>query len=121
MLVAFLCDLALLERPKGDTDVNDVLRRVYAEHRFEKAREDGNTAILKILLNYPELVDIVQRNIQGSEKIDWREQLSAAGIASKEENYATFLSVTAKPNGRQKEILNKLGYNNWRKLTQNSR
>jgi len=119
MLVAFLCDLSLLERSKGKTDVSDVLRRIYAEHGFEKPREDGNTAILKILLSYPELVDIVQKNIQGSKKIDWQEHLSAAGIESKEENYTTFLSVTAKPNGRQKEILNKLGYNNWRKLTQN--
>ena len=121
MLVAFLCDLALLERSKGKTEVSDVLRRIYAEHDFAKPREDGNAAILKILRSYPELSDIVRKYIEGSERIDWREQLLAAGIESKEENYTTFLNVTAKPNGRQREILNKLGYNNWRKLTQNSR
>jgi len=121
MLVAFLCDLALLEHSKGKTDVNDVLRRIYVEHNFGKASEDGNTAILKILRDYPELIEIAKRYIEGAEKIDWRPQLSKAGIESKEENYTAFLSVTVRPNGRQKEILNKLGYNNWRKLTQNSR
>lgn len=121
MLVAFLCDLALLEGSKGKTDVNDILRRIYAAHGPEKPREDGNAAVLKILRGYPQLVDIVQKNIEGAEKIDWHARLSAAGIDSREENYTTFLSVTAKPNGRQKEILNKLGYNNWQKLTQNSR
>ena len=121
MLVAFLCDLALLERSKGKAEVNDVLKRIYDEHGFGKPPEDGNTAILKILRGYPALTDIVQKYIEGSEKIDWRQQLLAAGIEPKEENYTTFLSVAAKPNGHQKEILNKLGYNNWRKLTQNSR
>ena len=121
MLVAFLCDLALLQRSKGKADVNDLLKRVYDEHNFTKPREDGNTAILRMFKSYPALTDIVQKYIEGSEKIDWRRQLSAAGIESKEENYTTFLSVATKPNGRQREILDKLGYNNWRKLTQSSR
>jgi len=121
MLVAFLCDLALLEHSKGKTDVTGLLRRIYTEHDLGKPREDGNTAILKILESYPALTDIVEKYIEGPEKIDWRQALSAAGIESKEENYTTFLSVTARPNSRQKEILNKLGYNNWRKLPADSK
>ena len=119
MLVAFLCDLALMERSKGRVDTSSVVRQIYTEHSFEKQREDGNTAILKVLESYPALTDIVQRYIEGVEKIDWRHPLSAAGIESREENYTTSLSVIGRPNGRQKELLNKLGYNNWRKLTRN--
>jgi Predicted protease with the C-terminal PDZ domain len=121
MLVAFLCDLALLERSKGKRDVNDLLRKIYDDYRYPKPRQDGNLAVLNALQSYPELAGISKRYIKGAEKLDWHEELVAAGIESREENYTTFLQVTAKPNGRQKDLLNKLGYNNWQKLTQNSR
>jgi predicted metalloprotease with PDZ domain len=121
MLVAFLCDLALLEHSRGKSDVNDLLRKIYDDYRYPKPRQDGNAAILKILQSYPELKDIAKRYIEGTEKLDWSEKLAEAGIESREENYTTFLSATEKPNSRQKDLLNRLGYNNWRKLTQNSR
>jgi predicted metalloprotease with PDZ domain len=121
MLVAFLCDLALLEHSRGKSDVNDLLRKIYDDYRYPKPRQDGNAAIFKILQSYPELKDIAKRYIEGTEKLDWRGKLAEVGIESREENYTTFLSVIEKPNSRQKDLLNRLGYNNWRKLTQNSR
>jgi hypothetical protein len=57
------------------------------------------------------------RYIKGAEKLDWREELSAAGIVSSEENFVTKLRVAERPRSRQKDLFDALGYNNWRKLS----
>ena len=46
MLVAFLCDLALLEKSKGKLSTDDLLRDLYEAHRPTAPRQDGNAAVL---------------------------------------------------------------------------
>lgn len=121
MLVAFLCDLAVLQKSKGKRSLSEILRKVYENHRFPNARQDGNAAVLKILESYAELRPIIEKYVKGTEKIVWQTELDAFGIESREENFMTKLSVKTKPNGRQKDLLDKLGYNNWRKLSQSSK
>ena len=121
MLVAFLCDLALLENSKGKSSTDDLVRELYQKYHSAPVRQDGNTAVLELFRGRAELRPIADRYIAGAEKIDWRAALAAAGIAAVTENAVTTLKVTAKPSGRQKDLLNKLGYNNWRKLTGNNR
>ena len=121
MLVAFLCDLALLENSKGKSSTDDLVRELYQKYHSAPVRQDGNTAVLELFRGRAELRPIADRYIAGAEKIDWRAALAATGIAAVTENAVTTLKVTAKPSGRQKDLLNKLGYNNWRKLTGNNR
>jgi len=117
MLAAFLCDIALLRSSKGKRSATDILRAVYQKHQKPKKREDGNAAIINVLEAYAELRPIVERYIQGAEKIDWRADLEAAGIEQSGENFPAKLAVKSKLSGRQKDLLDKLGYNNWRKLS----
>jgi len=117
MLVAFLCDLALLEKSKGKKSVSDIFQALFEKHRFPSARQDGNTAILKVFREYTEISPIVVKYISGNAKIDWRDQLEAAGIETEPENPRTNLRVKIQVNGRQNALLDKLGYNNWRKLS----
>lgn len=117
MLVAFLCDLALLEKSKGERAVSYLLRRIYLKHRPPTAETDGNTAVLSEFRSYPELAPIIDRYINGVEMIELNGLLRSAGLEAKTENDRTRLTVTAKPSGRQKNLLDKLGYNNWRKLS----
>ncbi|MEO6655246.1 MAG: hypothetical protein ABIO36_04120, partial [Pyrinomonadaceae bacterium] len=63
------------------------------------------------------VIPIGERNITGSESIDWAALLKTAGIEAALKDQVTTLTVVAKPSGRQKDLLDKLGYNNWRKLT----
>ncbi|MCU1289696.1 MAG: hypothetical protein JWN60_1925 [Acidobacteria bacterium] len=121
MLVAFLADVALLRRSKGKNSLSGVFRRIYSEHRASNPRRDGNSAILSILESSEELRPVVEKYIKGAENINWQTELEAFGIESAEENFQTKLKVKAKPNNRQKDLLDKLGYNNWRKLSENSR
>ena len=61
------------------------------------------------------------RAITGADKFEWSALLAAAGIEVVTANSTPALRVVAKPSGRQKDLLDKLGYNNWRKSTVNNR
>lgn len=121
MLTAFLCDIAILKESKGKRNLTEVLREIYQKHRKPSKETDGNTAILQILETRRELKIIVEKYIKSAENIDWQTDLEAFGIEAKTENSFTKLAVKAKLNGRQKDLLNELGYNNWRKLVQKSK
>jgi hypothetical protein len=53
--------------------------------------------------------------------VEWKEELRAAGIQDIDTGVITTLRVIEKPSGKQKTLLDKLGYNNWRKLSPNSK
>ena len=119
MIVAFLCDITMLQNSKGKTTVSDVLRRIYTEHAYSIPREDGNTALLRILESYGYLRPITGRYVKGRENIAWRKELDAVGLEEflvTQRGYAIRLKVKDKPTGKQKAFLDKLGYNNWRNL-----
>ena len=121
MLVAFLVDIGLLQKSKGKNSLPDILREIYRKHNFKNQRVEGNEAILNVLSSHNELQAIVERYIKGKENIAWQTDLDAAGIESATENSMTKLRVKANPNGRQKDLLDKLGYNNWRKRSESSK
>ena len=117
MLVAFLCDIAMLQRSKGRRSVENLFRDLYTAGRSQPALNDANAVVLKLLNSNRELVPIVDKYVTGTQPINWTNDLRTAGI----DPTSSGLSVVAKPNSSQKALLDKLGYNNWRKLTQNSK
>jgi hypothetical protein len=121
MLVAFLCDLALLDKSKGKRSVTDLLRDLYQRHRTPNPEQDGNDAVLSLMRTHSELAPIIDRNITGADAIDWNALLTSAGLEAETANWTTKLKVTAKPTGRQRDLLTKLGYNNWRKVSEINR
>ncbi|HKP70715.1 MAG TPA: hypothetical protein VJV05_15615 [Pyrinomonadaceae bacterium] len=121
MLVAFLSDLVLLEGSKGNRSVEHMLRDLYLKHKKPAAPVDGNTAVIELLKSNPGLEQIINKYVTGSENIDWTSQIAVAGIADTDPGLITTLKVIEKLNGRQKTLLDKLGYNNWRKLAPDSK
>jgi predicted metalloprotease with PDZ domain len=117
MLAAFLTDVALLRKSKGKRSIENVFREIYQKHRVPHQIEEGNSAILKILRANSELNSVIEKYITGAEKINWETDLESLGIESTDENYSVRLKVKAKLNNRQKDLLNELGYNNWRKTS----
>jgi hypothetical protein len=120
MLVAFLADVALLDQTKGKRSVENVLAELFAKHK-SAAPVDANTAVIALLKADPRVVPVVDRYVVGAEKIDWASELAAAGIEDSDAGILTSLRVKAKLTGRQKALLDKLGYNNWRKLAPTSK
>ncbi|HEX8736846.1 MAG TPA: hypothetical protein VF721_16050 [Pyrinomonadaceae bacterium] len=118
IVVAFLTDATLLRDSRGKRDLDAIFREVFQKHRAPQPKEDGNAAILRILKSSAELVPLVEKYIEGNSKIDWQSDLETFGMSAEKISGATEIKVNRKPNGRQKDLLNKLGYNQWRKLLQ---
>ncbi len=112
MLIAFLTDLETLRNSGGKKDVSKSLRTLFVDRPRLPHGEIASEALKTVVTN-PTLID---RYVSGVEIIDWSAELAAAGIQSKQAGRTTTLAVAAKLNGRQKEILDRLGYNNWRKI-----
>ncbi|MEP6704562.1 MAG: hypothetical protein ABJB34_07135, partial [Acidobacteriota bacterium] len=121
MLVAFLCDLALLEQSKGKRSVEDLLRELFAKHRKPAEAADGNTTVLGLLRSNANAAPVVEKYIAGTENLEWTSELAGAGIEDADAGPLTNLRVKEKLSGRQKALLDKLGYNNWRKLSLKSK
>jgi predicted metalloprotease with PDZ domain len=121
MLIAFLCDLTLLENSKGKISVSDVVRELYAKYRKPSAVRDGEEAVIETLRSHAELGPIVAGYVSGGKKIAWQQELSAAGIESGASDAIADLKVMRRPNSRQKKILDRLGYNSWRSAPRTSK
>ncbi len=116
MLVAFLCDLALMDASNGKKSIQVLLREVFTKHRPPKSPTEGNDAVISIMRNHQELSTLVDRYVIGSESLDWATLLKTAGIEPEAKDQVTRLKISAKLSGRQKKALDRLGYNNWRNL-----
>ncbi|MEQ1762731.1 MAG: hypothetical protein ABL984_06230, partial [Pyrinomonadaceae bacterium] len=112
MLVAFLIDLQLIANSRGKSDVTSVLRTIFQTHGENAKPADANEKLKTFLEPRAFLDSYVFR----ADPVELFQHLSAAGIESKQTGRTTSLTVAAKLNGRQKEILDRLGYNNWRKI-----
>ena len=121
LLAAFLCDVALLQKTKGKRTLSEIFREIYQTHRLPNEPQDGNIAVLRILKTRAELRPVVENYIEGTKKINWTRELEILGIEEITENSAAKLKVKDRLNGRQKDLLDKLGYNNWRKLSERSK
>lgn len=116
MVVAFLCDARLLAQSGGKKTIAEVFRGIYRKHRAPSQAQNANQAILSILRNRPELAAIVRDYVEGEKAIEWRDELKNFGIEFDAAQSTSRLRVVANPGERQKDLLDKLGYNQWRKL-----
>lgn len=115
MLVAFLSDLALLQSSKGKFSTDDLLRWFYSE--FNKGKvADASAQVFRTFYWHKELRPFIDRYIDGAETLDLNALLGAAGLEAEQAGNVINFTVKQKLSGRQKKLLNKLGYNNWRKL-----
>jgi predicted metalloprotease with PDZ domain len=115
MLIAFLCDLALLKNSKGKRSVADLFRQILKLYPISNKAVDGNTSVLSVLDGYAELRPIVEKYVSAAEKINWQTELESTGIESRESGSVLKLQVKTKLQNQEKNLLEKLGYNNWRK------
>jgi predicted metalloprotease with PDZ domain len=116
MLAAFLTDLHLIESSGGKRDLESLLRKVHVEHSGTSKPQNGSSVVLG-LIGHPKLTRI----ITNSGPIDLAEPLKSAGIEASAENNVTVLRVVKEPSRSQRRTLDKLGYNNWLKLSQRSK
>ncbi len=116
LMIAFLCDILLLNSSSGKTSIETILKRLFLEHRNAEKPKDGTAVVLELFDSYPALSSVVRNHIRGSEPVDRSEIFELAGLDLLRGTGGTRLQVKANLNGRQKAMLDRLGYNNWKKL-----
>jgi predicted metalloprotease with PDZ domain len=110
MVVAFLCDAALLNETGGKDSMSDVFRDLYRKHNFANQRIDGNAASLAALKKYPQLATLAQGFIESPNSVELKTLQELSGLVNLSNTSFTKLAVSPKLNGRQKKVLEKLGY-----------
>ena len=116
MIIAFLCDIAILRKSKARRSLQSVFLEVLRRHGKSQPFQEATPAIIRVLNGYPELRPIVEAYIKGTDKIAWTEYLDLAGIEMHPGQGAIELKVKSTLSRRQKALLKKLGYNRWRKV-----
>jgi hypothetical protein len=114
MLIAFLLDVAMLRESKGRANISQVSRQIFQRHSSENGVE-GNAAALEAI----DRQVFAKRYILGADPFEMDEELAGSGIVLETTGRSSVLRMTPKPSGREKEILDRLGYNNWRKSSDN--
>jgi predicted metalloprotease with PDZ domain len=112
MVTAFIFDLVMLDSSRTKLSVNDLVGNVYAKHKFPALAVDANEAILAELRSNRILEPLVNKYVLGSDAFDWKTIISNAGLED-----TGRLTVSPKLSRRQKDALDALGYNNWRRLS----
>ena len=106
MLVAFLTYLRMLGSSGGKSDSANALSELFARHKSPAGGIEASKAVSNIVGS-----DAMQRYILDAALIDWSGDVASAGFESVKTGRSFALRVSTKPNGRQKAILKRLGYN----------
>lgn len=116
LAIAFLFDVALLKQSGGKRDLFFLLRQIYEKHKKPNESQDGNQAILSLTANYKELSPIIEDYVKEAKNLDFENYLRKTGIEITPNGANIKLRTKADLTRREKDFLNKLGYNNWRKI-----
>ena len=116
MLAAFILDLELLKRSKAKHSLEHVLRKLFNDHdRRKGSKAEAVPAILDAFAAFDDTGRLAKELLERSEPLNVAAALENSGFELSDSGRG--LKVKEKPNSREKAILNKLGYNNWRKLS----
>ncbi len=115
MMVAFAADVAIISASKGKKSIVDLLAEFYQRHKKGSPPAEGNAAILSFMAERKELGDVVERNIKNGEAVDLSFVSEAAGLELSGPAGRERLAPKQKPNSSQRRVLEKLGYNSWKR------
>lgn len=115
LAVAFLFDAALIKQSGGRRDLISMLGEIYEKFKKPGRAEDGNRALLEIINRNGALSAIAADYVTGEKKLDFEKHLEQTGIEISTGRTGVRFRVKEKLTGREKDFLDKLGYNNWRK------
>ncbi|MEZ5346695.1 MAG: hypothetical protein R2681_14175 [Pyrinomonadaceae bacterium] len=116
MLVGFLCDLALLRSSRNKSDISDLFTRLLTNNGKSSEPEKAADSLINLFSGYPELVRVTGDHLISDKDIYWTGHLAETGLEIDQASGTGKIVIRSKLNGREKALLNKLGYNRWRKL-----
>ena len=115
MVVAFLYDLSLRWQTKGKRSLDDVYRTIVRGYLTKSPAAgpnlDANSAVIGSLRSELSDQDFVNRLVGARASIDLQKELSQFGLHLEKPGIRTHIFVNAQLNGRQRDLLKQLGYN----------
>jgi len=115
VFLAFLCDIALLRESNGKRSLDSVFRTLFVRHGIGNEIQDANESIVKILKESKALSEIVSLSIESEGNLRAEKYLAMAGMTLAD-GFDMKLLINPKLKGREKALLRKLGYDNWKKV-----
>ena len=112
LIVAFLTDMKLI-RLNG-LNSEELLAEILKKHGINSARQDGNQAIIRILSEYKGAREVVTKHIEGDESPSLSDELVFFGLTLTSDATMPKVTLLQNLNSQQRNLLNKLGYNQWR-------
>lgn len=111
MLVAFLYDLSLRHLTHGKHTLDDIYRTLFRNSKIAGSKQDGNQVLLAILNENDKMNGFVQSYIEKADEIDLKTMLVPFGLKFERAGQRSQISVAAKLDSRQRELLRAFGYN----------
>jgi len=116
MVVAFLYDLNLRWQTKGKRSLDDVYRNILRQPIVKSAPAsqsdaDGNAMAVAALRSELSEQDFVNRFVVARGSIDLEKELAPFGLHVEKPGVRNHIVVGAQLNGRQRDLLKQLGYN----------
>lgn len=127
LIFAFYCDLALNVASKGRKNTDLIVNKIFQKYQNDNVRRDGPETVLNELISHVELRPLVEQYVTIEQDrdpkplIDIDSLLENSGLEFAVSDGHKRLKVRTKLSSRQKAILDKLGYNSWRKLVKDSK
>jgi hypothetical protein len=100
----------MLAGSRGRDDISGLLRRIFQRHGPASVHTDGTSAVLDAIG-----LDDIRRLVKSAGPLELSEALVAVGMESTRQGSVTKLRIKADLTGQHRRLLDKLGYNNWRR------
>ncbi|CAN5657328.1 hypothetical protein BH24ACI3_BH24ACI3_09830 [soil metagenome] len=115
MMIAFAADVAIISASKGKESIVDLLAELYRRHKKGSPPAEANAAILSIMAERKELGDLIEHSLKKGAAVDIARIADGAGLHLTGSAGRERLTAIEKPNRSQRRILEKLGYNSWKR------
>jgi predicted metalloprotease with PDZ domain len=108
MLVAFIYDLMVRRRSRGNKKLSDQYRLLF--DRFSDEQGEGNDVIIKLLASSVETAEVVKSYIETSKRLDLESVLQSLGLELVTVGTASVLKIRSNLTNDQESLLRSLGY-----------
>jgi predicted metalloprotease with PDZ domain len=116
MAVAFFCDVLILHNTRGKKSVANLLGGLFRNNRVADSDAEATRQIELEFVKFAGLRQVFDEFVNGTGDIEWKKTVGSVGLSVSETDGFVRLGVVGKPGRRQRDLLNKLGYNRWEKF-----
>ncbi|MEZ5307431.1 MAG: hypothetical protein R2684_09825 [Pyrinomonadaceae bacterium] len=113
MSIAFLIDSRLTAGKEGNS--GKFISKFYNRYRNAEFGIGAMDAVLSEMRRYESIKSLVEQSVLADKPIDWESELKPFGIVVEARRTGFELAAVPNPTRSQRALIDKLGYNDWKK------